>query len=242
MASAESATVVGGSGSQPGAAPVGAKPNQDRKVLLIAGGAVAAVVLVGGAIFVAMGLGGGSTNEVSAATSPSVAQPTPAATVTASPAPVTTVTATAVATVTATTMVAQPEPTYPVSINTPPPTTYAPTFSGSNFGFDWRGSVAGSENGKTVMYDSQLSLSQDSSGYVTGKASLASSSGNAGVYTVSGQVRGNRLELTPGSWINKPNSTWAMDAISLTKNGSTVYASYTDPRDPGDPWGSATLS
>ncbi len=120
-------------------------------------------------------------------------------------------------------------------------TSCAPTFSGSNFGYPWSGSVAGSEDGTPVTYNSQLVLSQDSSGYVTGRATLSSSSGNTGAYTVSGQVQGNRLELTPGAWINRPNSTWEMDAISLTKNGSNVTPSYVDPRS-SKAWGTTTLS
>ncbi|MFI0432206.1 MAG: hypothetical protein ACH36H_03585 [Candidatus Nanopelagicales bacterium] len=252
-----------GAPSVSGREVAGVRSNRRRQTGLVAGAAVAALILLGGAIFVVFGLGGASSKQVSAATSstPSEApQPngasahfTPSAT--PSPVPETTVTATATAapppgptttvtaTVTAPPVAAQPDPTYSAEVAAPAKQPrYAPTFSSFDFGYQWRGSVAGSEDGKPVTYYSTLSLSQDSSGYVTGTAVLTSSGGNAGQYTVSGQVHGNTLVLNPGSWINKPNSTWHMDIVTLTKSSSTVSASYVDQSAPDHAWGTTTLS
>lgn len=222
---------------------------------MIAGAGVAAVALIGGGVFLAAGLGGGSSTEATAATSSLSAAPTPSSSAAAvkttpspTPTPVTTVTATATVTAAAP-VVEEPAPNYSVAITTSPPTGYSTygsgttSSSGPNFGYEWRGSVAGRENGNQVMYTSQLVLTQDSSGYVSGKAYLTSSNGNTGAYTVSGQVQGNQVVLNPVSWINKPNDTWNMDVITLSKNGGgTVTASYVDQSAPDHAWGTTTLS
>jgi hypothetical protein len=209
----------------------------DKKVLLIAGAGVAAVALLAGGAVLAFGGGGDTTasgSNVIPVGSASPSSSAGAADMKTAPATVETVTATATATATVTEQA--PAPQYPVETE---PRTYTPAASGSDFEGYWTGGIRGDYS----TYSVQLDLDQTSSGQVSGRVtSTNQTDGTTGSWYTSGYISGNRVVLTPDSWISQPNSTWRRDTITIIDNGGTLTAQFVDPREPNDVWGTTTLS
>lgn len=193
-------------------------------------GGVAAGALIGIGIFLASSGQDDGVAAVSASASPGASgkrSPSPTQTPTVAPTATvqTTVTATATQTVTA-------PPPAPLPVYSTPAPGY------TDFSGDWSGTTSDGTNTYSVVLD----LSQTGSGAVSGTmTSINSSNGATGKWYVQGQIGGDSVTLSPTGWISKPNSTWQMDTVYLTKSGGSLSAKFQDP-DPGGIWGTATLS
>lgn len=220
-----------------GAAPPPSSGMADKKVLLIAGAGVAVIALLAGGAVVAFGGGSDATTGGSNVIPVGTASPSASsgsADMKTAPATVETVTATATATATVTEQA--PPPQYPVETQ---PRYTTPAASSPDFSGFWTGGMRGDYS----TYSVQLDLDQSSSGKVSGTVTSSNLTDNTtGSWYTSGYISGNRVVLTPDSWISQPNSTWRRDTITIIDNDGTLTAQFVDPREPNDVWGTTTLS
>lgn len=222
---------IGGPESPPQSLPPSLTPTRKLWPFIVAGvGGLALLMLlvVGGlGLFLWSRAPEVTTLASDAGTSAPPLLPTPAPSLSASPAPTATVTATETATV------VPPQPTRTVYL---PPDGVAAT---TDFSGLWDGYLQSSKSDYRV----KLELVQDPSNWVSGViVSTRLRDGVSATWDLQGPAEGNRVVLTPGAWLARPDASWERDTVIIVDDGGTLTASFYDPRSPDTPWSRTTLS
>lgn len=109
----------------------------------------------------------------------------------------------------------------------------------ADFGGSWDGYLYGEKSDYRVRLD----LAQGAAGEVTGRVvSIRQLDGVSASWNCSGTVAGDRVVLTPGEWIARPDSSGERDTVTIVNENRTRTASFVDPREPDQVWSMAILS